>query len=136
MARGLLKDGYGTAKPISRGVFERFTNGVNSQITSIDPMAWMSPAQPIARVAPRGTQARIWDYRFGQNIDYTPKAFEGYCYDVLRDLADGYDLLRMVIETRKDQVSRVPHSFTIRQQPGEPPGKHKERQLADKRIAV
>ena len=33
--------------------------------------------------------SRIWDYRFGQNIDYTPKAFEGYCYEVLRDLADG-----------------------------------------------
>lgn len=135
MARGLVKDGFGKATPINRGIFERFTNGVNSQITSINPMDWMSPAQPIARVAPRGTQARIWDYRFGQNIDYTPKAFEGYCYDVLRDLAEGFDLLRMVIETRKDQVSRVPHSFTLRAKPGEPPGKQKERQMADKRIA-
>lgn len=135
MARGLLQDGFGKATPINRGLFERFTDGVNSQITSLDPMTWMGPAQPVGRVAPRGTQARIWDYRFGQNIDYTPKAFEGYCYDVLRDLADGYDLLRIVIETRKDQVARVPHSFTVRPQEGEPPSKLKERQLDDKRIA-
>jgi hypothetical protein len=134
MARGLVQSGFGKATPISRGLFERFTDGVNTQISSINPMGWMGPSQPMARVAPRGTQTRIWDYRFGQNIDYTPKAFEGYCYEVLRDLADGFDLLRMVIETRKDQVSRVPHSFTMRAQPGEPPSKTKERQLEDKRI--
>jgi hypothetical protein len=134
MARALVTEGFGKATPISRGLFERFTDGVNAQVSTIDPMAWMGPSQPMARVAPRGTQARIWDYRFGQNIDYTPKAFEGYCYDVLRDLADGYSLLRSVIETRKDQVSRVPHSFSVRTQPGEPPSKQKERQLDDKRI--
>jgi hypothetical protein len=135
MARGLVQDGFGKATPISRGLFERFTDGVNAQISSLDPMAWMGPSQPMARVAPRGTQPRIYDYRFGQNIDYTPKAFEGYCYEVLRDLADGYSLLRSVIETRKDQVSRVPHSFSVRTLPGEPPSKKKERQLNDKRIA-
>jgi hypothetical protein len=134
MARGLLKDGFGRATPISRGLFERFTDGVRGQISTVDPMAWMGPAQPMARVAPRGTQARIWDYRFGQNIDYTPKAFEGYAFEVLRDLADGYSLLRSVIETRKDQVSRVPHSFSVRTLPGEPPSKQKERQMDDKRI--
>lgn len=135
MARGLLNSGFGTATPINRGVFERFTNGVNRQIASVNPMAWMGPSQPIARVAPAGTQPRIYDYRFGQNIDYTPKAFEGYCFEVLRDLAYGYSLLRSVIETRKDQVSRVPHSFSVRTAPGEPPSKQKERQLSDKRIA-
>jgi hypothetical protein len=135
MARGLVSGGFGTATPINRGLFQRFTDGVNGQISTINPMSWMGPAQPIRRVAPAGTQARIWDYRFGQNIDYTPKGYEGYCYDVLRDLADGYDLLRMVIETRKDQVSRVPHSFKNRQQPGEPAEKLKERNLSDKRIA-
>jgi hypothetical protein len=135
MARGLVSGGFGTATPINRGLFQRFTDGVNGQISTINPMSWMGPAQPIRRVAPAGTQARIWDYRFGQNIDYTPKGYEGYCFDVLRDLADGYDLLRMVIETRKDQVSRVPHSFKNRQQPGEPAEKLKERNLSDKRIA-
>jgi hypothetical protein len=135
MARGLVQDGFGKATPISRGLFERFTDGVNAQIASLDPMAWMGPSQPMGRVAPRGTQARIYDYRFGQNIDYTPKAFEGYCFDVLRDLAKGYSLVRSVIETRKDQVSRVPHNFSVRTLPGEPPSKQKERQLNDKRIA-
>lgn len=135
MARGLVKDGFGTAKPISRGLIERFTDGVNRQISTVSPTTWMGPAQPIARVAPAGTQPRIWDYRFGQNIDYTPKSGEGYCYEVLKDLADGYDLLRMVIETRKDQVARVPHSFKLRAQPGEPQQKQKERAMADKRLA-
>jgi hypothetical protein len=136
MARGLVQSGFGKATPINRGLFERFTDGVTSTISSINPMSWMSPSQPVARVAPRGTAPRIYDYRFGQNIDYTPKGFEGYAFEVLRDLADGYSLLRSVIETRKDQVARVPHSFSVRTQPGEPPSKQKERQLSDKRIAM
>lgn len=134
MARALIQSGYGTSKPLPGGLLARFTDGVRSQIEGVDPMGWMGPGQPIPPVAPRGTQPRRWDYRFGQNIDYSPKAGEGYCFSLLRDLAEGYDLLRMVIETRKDQVARVPWSFELRAKDGEPPAKVKERQLGDKRI--
>lgn len=137
MARGLVAKGIGKETPIHEGLLARFTGGVRSEISTIKPMDWMNPAQPMRRVAPTGTQARIWDYRFGQNIDYTPKAFEGLAFDTLRALADGYPLLRTVIETRKDQVARVPHSFTVKPLDSkEPPSKIKERQNSDKRIAM
>ena len=137
MARKLLAEGFGRETPIHEGLLARFTGGVRTEISTINPMSWMNPAQPMRRVAPTGTQARIWDYRFGQNIDYTPKAYEGLAFETLHALADGYDLLRMVIETRKDQVARVPHSFTVKpQSDDEPPSKRKERQLADKRIKM
>ncbi|MGH3430883.1 MAG: phage portal protein [Mycobacteriales bacterium] len=137
MARKLLAEGFGKATPIHEGLLARFTGGVRSEISTISPMSWMNPAQPMRRVAPAGTQPRIWDYRFGQNIDYTPKAFEGLAYETLHALADGYDLLRMVIETRKDQVARVPHSFTVKPLDAtEPPSSIKERQNSDKRIQM
>jgi hypothetical protein len=135
MARGLLNTGYGSATPVADGLLARFTAGVRSEI-STGVNGWMGPGTPIPPVAPSGTQPRRWDYRFGQNIDYQPKIAEGCCYSLLRDLAEGYDLVRMVIETRKDQVARVPWSFQLRPLPDEPPSKTKERQLGDKRIPM
>jgi len=64
---------------------------------------WFGPGQPPAPVA-QGTAGRQWDYPAALNLWPRPKAGEGIGFAELRALADGYDLLRLVIETRKDEM--------------------------------
>jgi Phage portal protein len=55
---------------------------------------------------------RQFDYPVGYNLTVTPRADEGVSFAQLRSLADSFDLLRLVIETRKDQMERL--DWTIR----------------------
>lgn len=65
---------------------------------------YFPPLQPMAPIAP-DTAGRQFDYPTGVNLRIPPKSPDGGLSFVdLRALADGYDLLRLVIETRKDQV--------------------------------
>lgn len=57
--------------------------------------------------APPQVKGRILDFPSGYNLSQRPKAYEPVTFEVLRNLADGYDLLRIIIETRKDQMSRL-----------------------------
>jgi HK97 family phage portal protein len=48
---------------------------------------------------------RQWDYPSGYNLSTRARPYEPVTFATLRGLADGYDLLRIVIETRKDQAA-------------------------------
>jgi hypothetical protein len=74
--------------------------------------AWFSALPPLPQVAPPNTPVRRFDFPVGQNINYIPRSGETTTFAQLRALADNYDLLRTVIETRKDQLAKVP--WTIR----------------------
>ncbi len=74
--------------------------------------AWFSALPPLPQVAPPDTPVRRFDFPVGQNINYIPRSGETTTFAQLRALADNYDLLRTVIETRKDQLAKVP--WTIR----------------------
>lgn len=65
--------------------------------------------------APPQVKGRILDYPSGYNLAQQPKAYEPVTFQVLRNLADGYDLLRIIIETRKDQMSRLKWNIVPRQ---------------------
>ncbi len=55
------------------------------------------------------------------NLVTQPRNFEPVTFQQMRALADSLDLVRVAIETRKDQVSKMPWSFrakTARQTPG------------------
>jgi len=134
MALALIKAGYGKETPLERGLLARFTQGAMAEIQNVNPQNWFGPGQPLRKIAPTGVQPRVFDYSTNINLDYTPKAHEGAPFALLRELADSYPLLRCVIETRKDQVSRVGHSFTLRQKTGEKPSQLKERAASDARI--
>jgi hypothetical protein len=54
-------------------------------------------------LAPEEVKGRAWDYQVGHNLRASSTK-ESVSYRELRGLADGYDLLRSVIETRKDQI--------------------------------
>ncbi len=77
---------------------------------------WFGPLAPIAPLAPPEVAGRQWDYPAGYNLSTLSRPFEPITFATLRNLADGYDLLRVVIETRKDQVSRQSWNIVARDQ--------------------
>ncbi len=86
--------------------------------TKIEP--WMGPSQPIQPIAPRQDVAgRQFDYPVGYNVQTRPRAYEGLSFETLRGLADGLDLARLCIETRKNQLSGLEWDVVPRMRPGE-----------------
>lgn len=77
---------------------------------------WFGPLQPPAPTAPPDTAGRVLDYPSGYNLSLSPRPYEPIGYAQLRALADSYDLLRLVIETRKDQLTRMPWNIKKRGQ--------------------
>lgn len=89
------------------GPLARIVQGVRYMITGAGPEAWMGPLQPLAPMAP-DTKGRQFDYRVGQNIQ-SPRRGDRDLVDAwqLRALADNCDILRLAIETRKDQMVKL-----------------------------
>jgi len=81
---------------------------------------WFGPDLPMAPSAPAGTPPRMLDYPVGYNINIQPRNLEPISFDQMRSLADSFDLVRLCIETRKDQVSRMPWAFRRKCRPGQP----------------
>jgi hypothetical protein len=69
---------------------------------------------PITPLAPPEVAGRQWDYPAGYNLSTLSRPFEPITFSTLRALADGYDLLRLVIETRKDQAARQTWNIAAR----------------------
>lgn len=77
------------------------------QFVSTGSTDWFGPRDPMPPVAPENVAGRALDYQTGYNQNLTPRALEPVSFTQLRVLAESYDLMRLVIETRKDQVSRM-----------------------------
>ncbi|MCD9110273.1 phage portal protein [Bradyrhizobium japonicum] len=73
---------------------------------------WFGPLQPMQPVAPPEVAGRAFDYPTGYNLNTTPRPYEPVTFEMLRSLADNCDLLRVVTERKKDQLTRLP--WTIR----------------------
>jgi hypothetical protein len=72
---------------------------------------WFGPLTPLAPIAPEQVTGRQWDFLSGYNITTRPRTYEPISFIQLRALAYSYDLLRLVIETRKDQIERIKWTF-------------------------
>jgi len=94
-----VSEGIKTPLP-GAGIFQ-FTAG---QATGSE---WFGPGLPPAASAQAGAEGRAFDFQAGINLQQRPRALEGVTFDQLRGLAEGYDLLRLVIETRKDQIEKL-----------------------------
>ncbi len=64
-----------------------------------------SPGYPLAPLDPE--ELRVRDFPVGVNTIYTPRAYEAVSFEELRALADGHDITRLAIETRKDQIEKL-----------------------------
>ena len=68
----------------------------------------------MAPQAPPEVEGRQWDYPFSVNLNYTPCSNVGISFAELRALADALPPLRLLIETRKDQISGLNHTIRAR----------------------
>jgi HK97 family phage portal protein len=99
--------------PISQGLIQRAISGVKYVFTGRSD--WFGPSIPLEPVAPPEVRGRVWDYPTAVNIQYQPRSSEAIGFPILRTLADSYDLLRLVIETRKDQLVKFDWSIKARE---------------------
>src|SRR6516165_10428624 len=104
------------SEPVRRAlppsVFARLGDAARYVITGVSPDTWFGPLQPLAPMAPPEVKGRQFDYAFGANLNYVPRAEDGVSFAELRGLADALPLLRAVIETRKDQIAG--QSYAVR----------------------
>src|SRR5579862_8180300 len=94
----------------------RLSRGVSYIVKGEAPPDWFGPQQPLPPMAPPDVAGRQFDYPFGFNLAVTPRSSEPTGFVELRSLADAHDLLRLVIETRKDQMERL--TWRIRRRDG------------------
>jgi SPP1 gp7 family putative phage head morphogenesis protein len=117
-----------TKTPIEQGIIARLTgawNVVTGKSAVIDNgNEWFGPLNPPTPIV-TGAQAenivgRQFDFAPGYNIKQQPRSGETVTFGQMRALADNSDILRLVIETRKDQVAKM--KFVIK-----PTKEHMER---------
>ncbi len=84
----------------------RLARGAGYVLTGNAPADWFGPQNPLPPQAPPAVAGRQFDYPFGFNLAATPRSWEPTGFAELRALADAFDLMRLVIETRKDQMER------------------------------
>jgi hypothetical protein len=99
-----------------RGIITRVATGLRYIVSGAAPADWFGPAAPLPPMAPPEVAGRGFDFPVGVNLRIAPRPDESVSFAELRALADGYDLLRLVLETRKDQVGRF--DWTIRRRGG------------------
>ena len=101
----LLRKAIGRKTPITPGQIASAINGANDT-GSTGGQTWMGPMAPIP-AQQQEVAGRAWDFPVGLNLQYTPRGTEAINFDQLRALADNYDLIRLLIETRKDQMVKI-----------------------------
>ena len=89
-------------------------------IVTGEPQDWFGPLNPQRPSAPPEVAGRQLDYPSGYNLQVFPRAYETVKFNDLRALADSYDVLRLVIETRKDQMARLQWAIKPRSFNGKP----------------
>lgn len=93
--------------PIPQSLVQRIVQGVKYIVTGKKGPEWFGPMEPLEPIAPPETAGRAFDYATGKNLQYQPRSGEPVTFETMRALADSYDILRLVIETRKDQVAKL-----------------------------
>jgi SPP1 gp7 family putative phage head morphogenesis protein len=97
-------------KFLDSGLVARVAAGFRYALTGNAPDEWFGPMTPPSPAVTQenaeaaGLAGRQFDYRTGLNVDFRPRSGEAIGFSELRAFSDNYDLLRLVIETRKDQL--------------------------------
>ncbi len=68
---------------------------------------WFGPGTPMSPQAPPQVAGRQFDFPQGVNTFTSTRPYAPVSFDQLQAFADSYDLLRLVIETRKDAMERL-----------------------------
>ena len=89
---------------IPPGLIARAGEAVRYVVSGVAPAPWFGPLAPMKPMAPESVRGRAFHYPVGYNLRYPPREEEAVSFEMLHALANGCDLLRIVIETRKDQI--------------------------------
>lgn len=124
---GLNRDNA-RSRPVEPGMIARMAGTIREFMGTALPSAYglpgspqnapfFPPGKPLTATAP-GAVGRRFDYPSAINLNITPRTYEPIDFDTLRAMADpsfgGSDLVRLAIETRKDQMSQVEWSILPR----------------------
>lgn len=78
---------------------------------------WWSPMQPVWPYGPPGiSRPREWDYPVGYNLNYIQPRID--LMAMLRGMRSSWGVLATIIETRKDQLLRIPWTIQDKKKPG------------------
>ena len=113
----------GPAKATPEGGTAGSEHPVATTIQGVGPQNFMGPLNPLPPVAQDAAWGRRYDYPVGYNQRFTPRAGEAIDFDALRMLADSWDILRLVIETRKDQLDQQEWQIRYRDRTKKPDGR-------------
>jgi hypothetical protein len=75
---------------------------------------WFGPGNPQHPVAPPETAGRAFDFPPLRNLNARVRTGERVSMEQLRTIADAFDLVRLAIETRKDQLGKLEWSILPR----------------------
>lgn len=105
----------GRETPIAFGLADRVARRgpLTHDAARTNDGVWFGPGVPMGPVAPRSVAGRAFDYQTGYNLTYRPRPNEAVSFDTLRGLSD-FDLVRLCIETRKDQMAKLRWSVQYR----------------------
>jgi HK97 family phage portal protein len=124
----------GMGFPLGRGGEREPIQGAdlgNSRTQTNQPMPsperrepFFGPGRPLTPIVADRTEVegRALDFPYAMNQQVRPRAAEPLTFEMLRRMADastGYDLLRLAIETRKDQAEKLTWSILPREKPGQ-----------------
>jgi len=101
--------------PVAPGLVARVSGAIREYVAGVTPGSFFSPGQPIAPSAPPDEpKGRVWDFPVSYNIQIQPRSYERVGMATLRAFADACELLRIGIETRKDQMAKLGWAITTR----------------------
>jgi len=104
-------------------------------IEGVAPGSWASPQNPIRPTLQLGVGIRQWDFTPGINLQFTPRGDVAIKFPQLWNVSNSFDLCRLMIETRKDQVVNRPWVIRVKAQPGETKKAAADRQLQNPNIS-
>jgi len=88
-------------------------------IEGIQPGSWASAQNPIRPTLQLGVGMRQWDFTPGINLQFTPRGDVAIKFPQLWNVSNSFDLCRLMIETRKDQIVNRPWVIRVKALPGE-----------------
>lgn len=123
VAKGIFATSDGSALTLPYGKDQPTNAGPLYDLTG-----YLSAMPPLPAMGPSDYDIRKRDFRIAENLDYIPGNGK---FPFLRGVADKWNILRVIIDTKKDLVATVPWSVKLEPEDDESEEDLKDRQASD-----
>jgi len=103
ITKGVFSDSTGSAVTLPYGDAQNTNAGPLYDLTG-----YLSSMPPLPAMGPADVEIRKRDFRIAENLDFIPLNGKGI---ILKGLADKWNVLRIIIDTKKDLVATMPWSI-------------------------